>query len=203
MKVLVCGGRAFDDYAMVIRVLDRIHEATPVIHTLDLPPQARPGGITLLIHGDANGADRLGGQWAALRGVPVQAFPARWQEEGKAAGPLRNQRMLDEGKPDLVVGFPGGAGTRDMLVRAERADVLRYELPTRFVVDAGEVTSRYDGQRHSIGPVRLAYLYGVPLNRVVNAADTTGRGKRWPGNWPVLTPRYDGNYAAAKGLEDP
>lgn len=189
MKVLVCGGRAFDDYAMVIRVLDRVHESTPA-------------GISLVIHGDANGADRLGGAWAVLRRLPVQAFPARWQAEGKAAGPLRNQRMLDEGKPDLVVGFPGGTGTRDMLTRAEKAGVLRYELPTRFILDPGPVTSRFDGQRHHIPAQRLAYLYGVPLNRTVSAAETRGRGN-WPANWPVLAPSFDGTYGPARAIEDP
>ena len=192
MKVLVCGGRAFDDYAMIIRVLDRIH-AMPVNGV---------AGISLVIHGDANGADRFGGAWAVLRRVSAQPFPARWQAEGNAAGPLRNQRMLDEGKPSLVVGFPGGTGTRDMLNRAERAGVMRYELPTRFILDPGEVVSRTDGQRHHIPVTRLAHLYGVPLSRTVNAADTRGRGN-WPANWPVLAPRYDGAYTPMKGIEDP
>jgi len=192
VKVLVCGGRAFDDYAMIIRVLDRVH----AIVWNGVP------GISLVIHGDANGADKLAGAWAVLRRVPAQAYPARWQAEGKAAGHIRNQRMLDEGKPSLVVGFPGGPGTRDMLNRAERAGVLRYELPTRFILDPGPVTSRTDGQRHHVPAQQLAYLYSVPLNRTVNAADTQGRGN-WPINWPVLAPRFDGAYSPAKGIEDP
>jgi len=189
VRVLVCGGRAFDDYATIIRVLDRVHASTTI-------------GIELVIHGDAKGADRLGGAWATLRRLPVLAFPAHWQTEGPAAGPLRNQRMLDDGKPDLVVGFPGGTGTRDMLSRAEKAGVLRYELPTRFILDPGPVTSSNDGQRHNIPANQLAYLYSVPLNRTVNAADTRGRGG-WPANWPVLSPRFDGAYSPAKGIEDP
>jgi len=50
-------------------------------------------------------------------------FPqGEWDELGKKAGPLRNQRMLDEGKPDLVVAFPGGGGTKDMVsARLRRA----------------------------------------------------------------------------------
>ena len=188
----MCGGRAFDDYAMIIRVLDRVHASV----WNGMP------GISLVIHGDANGADRLAGAWAVLRRVPAQAFPARWLEEGQAAGPLRNQRMLREGKPDLVVGFPGGIGTRDMLTRAETAGVLRYEIPTRFILDPGPITSRTDGQRHHIPAHQLAYLYGVSLVRTVNAADTRGRGN-WPANWPVLSPRSDGEYIPAKGIEDP
>lgn len=56
--------------------------------------------------------------YTTLEGV----FP-RSATNGKAAGPIRNQRMLDEGKPDLVVAFPGGRGTADMVRRAKAAGV--------------------------------------------------------------------------------
>ena len=46
----------------------------------------------------------------------------------KKAGPLRNQRMLDEGKPDLVVAFPGGGGTKDMVRRSVKAGVPIHEV---------------------------------------------------------------------------
>jgi len=61
--------------------------------------------------------------WARIKEVAVQVFPADWETHGKAAGPIRNQRMLDEGRPDLVVAFPGGRGTSDMVARAKRAGV--------------------------------------------------------------------------------
>jgi hypothetical protein len=61
--------------------------------------------------------------WAKQFGIQTLAFPADWKTHGKAAGFIRNQRMLDEGKPDLVLGFPGGSGTADMCSRAERAGV--------------------------------------------------------------------------------
>jgi hypothetical protein len=51
----------------------------------------------------------------SCRGVPREPYEVpqgEWDELGKKAGPLRNQRMLDEGKPDLVVAFPGGGGTK-------------------------------------------------------------------------------------------
>jgi hypothetical protein len=47
---------------------------------------------------------------------------------GKTAGPLRNQRMLDEGKPDLVVAFPGGGGTKDIVRRAVKAGLALHEV---------------------------------------------------------------------------
>ena len=46
----------------------------------------------------------------------------------RMGGPLRNQRMLHEGKPDLVVVFPGGGGTKDMVRRAVKAGVAIHEV---------------------------------------------------------------------------
>lgn len=108
-RVLVCGGRNFNDTQFVSRTLSRIHAAEP---------------IERIIHGGASGADRLAGMWAALRAVPVDVFPAEWAKHGRAAGPIRNETMLRVGKPDLIVAFPGGWGTADMVRRAELAGVV-------------------------------------------------------------------------------
>lgn len=108
MKVLVCGGRDFVDTSAVINFLFRLDDERP---------------ISAIIHGGANGADALGGRAAELLKVPCHVFRANWKRDGKAAGPLRNQRMLDEGKPDLVVAFPGGRGTADMVQRAKWAGI--------------------------------------------------------------------------------
>lgn len=104
MRTLVCGGRFYEDEARVFDVLDLL-------------------GPTLVIHGCAKGADSLAAAWARKRGVALAPYPANWNVYGKAAGHKRNQLMLDEAKPDLVVAFPGGAGTADMTRRAEAAGV--------------------------------------------------------------------------------
>lgn len=108
MKVLVCGGRYFDDRTKLIRVLD------------DLLKEL---GEFTLIEGDASGVDRLAGYWARKRRLTDMKFPADWQSHGRAAGPIRNEQMLREGNPDLVVAFPGGRGTAHMVGLAERAGV--------------------------------------------------------------------------------
>lgn len=104
--VLVCGGRDFAD-------------ETRVFNGLEYFDQSCDGPITKLIHGGAQGADALAAEWASKSNVPAQCFAANWRKYGKRAGPLRNQRMLDEGKPDFVLAFPGGKGTADMIRRAE------------------------------------------------------------------------------------
>lgn len=84
-------------------------------------------GLRLVIHGAAPGADSFAAWWAKGAGVPVRAFPADWKTHGPRAGPERNQQMLDEGEPDLVLAFHTdpklGRGTADMVRRARAAGV--------------------------------------------------------------------------------
>ena len=108
MKVLVCGGRDYRDAAHVDRVLQQIDA---------------DGTITTIIHGAARGADQLGEAWGLKRGKVLEPYPADWSTYGLSAGPRRNQEMLTKGKPDLVVAFPGGRGTADMVRRSKRAGV--------------------------------------------------------------------------------
>ncbi len=116
MRVLVCGGRAFADRALLDATLDRLFALRP---------------FEVLIEGDANGADRLAGAWAEARGIAHLVFKADWEELGSKAGPIRNQQMLDEGKPDLVVAFPGRSGTAHMKRIARAAGVAVIEVPAQ------------------------------------------------------------------------
>jgi predicted Rossmann-fold nucleotide-binding protein len=102
-RVLVIGGRDYRDQERSFSELDRLHA------------QYR---FAVLIHGGAPGADKLANDWAVSRSVPVEVFPAAWSEHGHSAGPLRNAQMLKDGKPTLVIAFPGGKGTRDLVRRA-------------------------------------------------------------------------------------
>jgi hypothetical protein len=111
IRLLVTGGRNFDDAVLVFRTLDGIHSEK---------------GIALLIHGGANGADHLAQCWCDDNGCwsEVYAIPTEeWTRVGKKAGPLRNGRMIREGRPDLVVAFPGGPGTADCCRQAKAAGV--------------------------------------------------------------------------------
>ena len=62
-------------------------------------------------------ADMLAIEWAIRNGIMFVGYPADWSQ-GKSAGPKRNQTML-MADPDGVIAFPGGAGTADMIRRAE------------------------------------------------------------------------------------
>lgn len=113
MRVIVCGGRNYTDR-------DRIHNTLLALNS-------ELGPFKCVIHGDATGADHEGMLWAEMMGIPHSPFRPDWHAQGRAAGPIRNQRMIDEGKPDLVIAFPGGRGTQDMIDRARVAGV-----PVRF-----------------------------------------------------------------------
>ena len=104
LRVLVTGGRDFTDAVVIKEALMDIEQ--------------RPD---LIIHGDAAGADRVAGQVAAMLGLDVWKFPANWARYGKSAGPRRNYQMIQEGRPTLVLAFPGGAGTANMIKQASKA----------------------------------------------------------------------------------
>ncbi len=114
MRVLVCGGRHWEDGRAVLDALDAIHAATPIV---------------AIIEGGGTGADDYAEEWAALRGVTCETFEADWKAHGRAAGPIRNRRMLVDGRPDLVLAFPGGRGTADMVRQASAAGVRVVEAP--------------------------------------------------------------------------
>lgn len=73
---------------------------------------------TIVIVGDANGADRIVRIWCRENDVEWSVYYANWDDYGRAAGPIRNQRMLDEHPDaDLVLAFPleGSRGTWHMV----------------------------------------------------------------------------------------
>jgi len=71
----------------------------------------------------AQGADMFAHNWAEVVGIPIEEYPANWKEFGKSAGAIRNQQMLKEGKPNLVIAFPGGRGTEHMIEISKKAKV--------------------------------------------------------------------------------
>ena len=111
MRILVCGGRDYTDQANVDKVL---------FDETGLRDQYKSGTI---IHGNARGADSLAASWGYRMGWKVEAYPADWKTHGRKAGPIRNKQMLEEGKPDLVIAFPGGKGTADMIRQAEAKSI--------------------------------------------------------------------------------
>jgi hypothetical protein len=91
-----------------------------------------PWEITRIYCGMASGADTLGWGWGKFMGIPIDFFPAKWEVEGKAAGVLRNQRMLDAGAEALLALWDRSSkGTRDMIQRADKAGLALHIVLAR------------------------------------------------------------------------
>lgn len=114
---LVCGGRDFDDDVMFQSAM------SDLVRLRGMP--------AAIVHGDARGADRMAQEWAVRHALIVYAVPADWSAHGRAAGHIRNQVMLDKHKPALVVAFPGGRGTADMVRRARDAGIDVVEIVSK------------------------------------------------------------------------
>lgn len=106
-RVIVTGGREFTDYHIVAQTLTELR---------------RTRGPLFVIHGGAEGADSLAKTWAANAGLPSAEVRALWGRYDKRAGSTRNAWMLLL-QPELVVAFPGGSGTHDMVTQALEAGV--------------------------------------------------------------------------------
>lgn len=111
MRVLVCGGRLYNDRKHVDNTLDWVN--------------LQYGPVTCIVtgaccdkHGNPRGADWWAELWARKNAVRYVGMPADFNKFGKPAGPIRNRAMLVEQRPQLVVAFPGGDGTADMIAAA-------------------------------------------------------------------------------------
>lgn len=111
---IICGGRDFDNQVM-------FDGAMRDITTLRGLPDK-------VVHGAARGADTLADRWARKMGLEVIPVEADWKAHSGAAGPIRNQKMIDDYKPHAVVAFPGGSGTRNMTNKARAGGIEVIEV---------------------------------------------------------------------------
>ena len=115
-RLIVAGSRDFNNYELLKQKCDSLLSQKRLTHSI------------VIISGTARGADRLGEQYAAERGYRVERFPADWNRDGIAAGPIRNSQMAAHA--DALVAFWDGKsrGTRDMIEKAKERN-----LPVRIV----------------------------------------------------------------------
>lgn len=128
IKVLICGGRDFNDY----RFFDEWM-------TWWYSTRCENTALTI-ISGKASGADSLALGWAKYINALVEEYPANWGKYNKQAGPIRNVYMLTEGKPDIVIAFPGGKGTKHMVDISKKAGVLVEEVVYPPRLSEAEIT---------------------------------------------------------------
>jgi len=119
MRVMVTGGRDYGDAQRVFEALDAIDR--------------HRGPIMCLMQGGASGADLHARTWADLHAVELVTFKAEWKR-GRRAGPERNREMVQVGKPDLVLAFPGRNGTANAIDEGRRAGIEVIDLANPTVV---------------------------------------------------------------------
>lgn len=114
MRVLVCGSRHFYDWRLLEDTLNNFNKE-----------EAYDTGIKCIIQGCAGGADSLARQYAIYNKILFEDFPADWGSYGKVAGPIRNKRMLVEGRPDYCIAFRtnNSRGTTNMIEQATKANI--------------------------------------------------------------------------------
>lgn len=117
MKVVIYGGRDWDDQDRLNQDLESLHATYGFTEIINGGQTSRSPDRKRLF-----GADWQAAVWSQARAIPIRYFYANWIGEGKKAGPLRNQRMVEYG-PELGVEFPGGAGTMDMRRRLKAAGI--------------------------------------------------------------------------------
>lgn len=123
MRVLVTGSRQWNDARAI---MDRL---------ADYPPG------TVLVHGDARGADRMAQRIGQDLGLVDEPHPADWTQYGKAAGRIRNAEMVRAGA-DICIAFPlpDSVGTWDCVRRAKTAGI-----PVEVVLGPGIYEIGTDG----------------------------------------------------------
>lgn len=109
MKIIVCGGRDYGDYHALRLAIERL-------------------APTHIAHGAAKGADALADEVATHLRIPVQRFPANWNQFGRSAGMMRNGQMLKQFAPDALLAAPGAKGTANMIIRCLKVDLPVYAI---------------------------------------------------------------------------
>lgn len=117
-RVLVCGGRHYVNHKYLFHILDGIDPELVITGTYQDPS-------TQLM--DIKGADNLAHTWCRMKGVQSVICEANFVYHGKPGGPIRNGRMLLL-YPTLVLAFPGGTGTANMIKRSKACDVKVLEM---------------------------------------------------------------------------
>lgn len=113
MKIIIAGGRDFNNYYLLEKKLDRIIGKRSNLE---------------IVSGGAKGADYWGAFWAIERTLPVTEFKANWDKYGKSAGPIRNKKMAEYA--DALIAFWDGKskGTENMIKLAKE-----YNLKIRVI----------------------------------------------------------------------
>jgi hypothetical protein len=141
VRIIVTGSRSHCDVQLVERELDKLH---------------RRASINVIIHGCCGAQAGAIEHWARLNGLSVVRYSPNWERFGHRGESLRNSFMLEDSRPDLVVAFPGGHGTADLVLRARTVGIAVIEIRSvheKGSDGAGNHGAAADGARRTIAGV--------------------------------------------------
>lgn len=113
MKVLVCGGRKYSNMSRIFCTLNAIHAIRPILE---------------VIEGGATGADSIAGNWAKMYGEKLTVVLPDYRKHDPKVAPLIRNSQMAELNPDLLIAFPGGSGTADMIKKAKARHIPILEI---------------------------------------------------------------------------
>ncbi len=137
MRLIIAGGRHFDDVALIRAALARAHAIRP---------------ITVLIHGGSGALGITSEDWAREMRLHVVRYPANWREFGKRAEAIRNAFMIEDSRPDMVLALPGGNDTADLIANAARVGLPVIDAEGQSITTDAKTEPRAGATLHSLSP---------------------------------------------------
>jgi hypothetical protein len=105
MKIIIAGSRSITDFEIVKKAINKSGWK-------DL--------ITEVVSGDCSGVDKLGEKWALANNKSVTKFKAKWDEHGRAAGPIRNGHMAEYAEALICIWDGSSSGSKNMIQQMKR-----------------------------------------------------------------------------------
>jgi len=111
MKVIIAGGRKYNDYDSLKKYCDYILQNSNDIE---------------IVCGTAYGADKLGEQYGIENEFKIKYFKPDWDKFGKSAGFIRNDEMAKYGDAAIVFWDGKSKGSKHMIDLS-----IKYKLKLR------------------------------------------------------------------------
>ena len=143
----VSGTRKWYDYKNFSEVMTMVFLALQEAYMLDREEMA-------VVSGGATGVDEMAEAWAKEMNLPMFVIKPDWKRWGKAAGPIRNSKIVELADTLVAFSTPNTTGTMDTLKKARKKGipVFQIELSPDGELDEEIFQERWDEFINTISP---------------------------------------------------